>query len=245
MSTTDSRNTQSNALQSVRDTQSTICEMEHSTIMTVPNNLTGLGRNLGLEPTHKRRRTHQPRKDWSNATLDPQRLPGYIFALDSKRGISSWIFQWGPRVQDIKRGHIRWLCWSCYEAGKITLISVESSTSSAAYYMEHEHNVGKEGEIKAKRGKGASVINMLQTPAAGNLLVPFKAADWRKAYMRWVLLDGISFRGAILSNFRAMWQTAAPIVSRFVLQSHTTISKWTHLEYCHAFDAMVASLHSA
>lgn len=63
--------------------------------------------------------------------------------------------------------------------------------------------------------------------------------------MRWILLDGISFRGATSPNFRPMLETAAPIVNRFVPQSHSTIPAWLDLEYYHAFAAMQETLKTA
>ncbi|EKG09199.1 HAT domain-containing protein [Macrophomina phaseolina MS6] len=210
----------------------------------MPENLTEIGVSLGLEPPNKRRRTYAPLKDWKNFPLDPKRHADYSIALDSKRGLASWVHKYGVRVQHTRTGRIMWLCGLCDKDGKVYMTAVDKATTSAASHMETVHKIGKDGSIEPQK-TGKSVTELLRRPQAGNLVTRFNATEWRRAYMRWILLDDVSFRGATSPNFRDMFSTVAPIISRFIPQSHNTITAWLGLEYGPAFTAMLAALQSA
>lgn len=124
------------------------------------------------------------------------------------------------------------------------MCSTDKSTNAAALHIKTQHNRGEDGLIKAAKPT-KSIAEMLQRPQAGNLLTRFDLRQFRQAYMRWVLLDDVSFRSATSANSRNLFETAAPIVSRFIPQSHSTVPAWLDSEYYHAQAAILATLQAA
>ena len=148
----------------------------------------------------------------SNAFLSSgPRLEGYIPTPPHKRAKKSYIWQVGIglAVTEVKTGKKFWLCRHCYDnpvPQPLYLVETDSTTP-AIRHLQSRHNYDEKGRRHdtsgQKRKRDTEDIRDAVKRLRDEKERPFDTAGWKRAYLRWIVLDNQSLRSATSPALRA------------------------------------------
>ena len=156
------------------------------------------------------------------------RLDGFIPTPPHRRAKKSFIWQNGAglAVTNIKTGKKFWLCRHCYDNPvPQPLVLVETdSTTPAIRHLQNSHNYdgkGKRHETPTqKRKRDGQEIRDAIKRLRDEKETTFDTEGWRLTYLRWIVSESQSLRGATSPNLRALLSVENAKIEALIPTSH-------------------------
>jgi hypothetical protein len=162
------------------------------------------------------------------------RLEGYIPTPPHKRAKKSYIWQVGIglAVTEVKTGKKFWLCRHCYDnpvPQPLYLVETDSTTP-AIRHLQSRHNYDEKGRRHdtsgQKRKRDTEDICDAVKRLRDEKERPFDTAGWKRAYLRWIVLDNQSQRSATSPALRAFLGVDNSKIDALVPASHATAHRY-------------------
>jgi hypothetical protein len=135
----------------------------------------------------------------------------------------------------------RWLCDLCDSALNLP---VSGSTSNISRHLTDTHNISRkrnreeeeeEEETIFKRQEVSLSIESTSQPVRASMISSLVSRvdveRFRRMLVEWVVQDQIPFSGVNSKRLRDIFLLLQPAMERFLISSHSTISKWVQDDY--------------
>ncbi|KAM0708529.1 hypothetical protein Q7P35_005181 [Cladosporium inversicolor] len=162
------------------------------------------------------------------------RLEGYMPTPPHKRAKKSYIWQVGIRlaVTEVKTGKKFWLCCHCYNnpvPQPLYLVETDSTTP-AIRHLQSRHNYDEKGRrhdtSRQKRKRDTEDIRDAVKRLRDEKERPFDTEGWKRAYLRWIVLDNQSLRNATSPALRALLGVDHSEIDALVPTSYATAHRY-------------------
>lgn len=162
------------------------------------------------------------------------RLEGFIPTPPHKRAKKSYIWQAGvgSAVTEVKSGKKFWLCRHCYDnpvPQPLFLVETDSTTP-AIRHLQSRHNYDDKGRRHEtsgqKRKRDTEDIRDALKRLRDEKEVAFDSAGWKRAYLRWIVMDNQSLRSATSPALRDLLSLDHSRIDSLVPTSHSTAHRY-------------------
>lgn len=162
------------------------------------------------------------------------RLEGFIPTPPHKRAKKSYIWQAGVglAVTEVKSGKKFWLCRHCYDnpvPQPLFLVETDSTTP-AIRHLQSRHNYDDKGHRHEtpgqKRKRDTEDIRDALKRLRDEKEVAFDSAGWKRAYLRWIVMDNQSLRSATSPALRDLLSLDHSKIDSLVPTSHSTAHRY-------------------
>jgi hypothetical protein len=162
------------------------------------------------------------------------RLEGFIPTPPHKRAKKSYIWQAGVgcAVTEVKTGKKFWLCRHCYDnpvPQPLFLVETDSTTP-AIRHLQSRHNYDEKGHRHEtsgqKRKRDTEDIRDALKRLRDEKEMAFDSAGWKRAYLRWIVMDNQSLRSATSPALRDLLSLDHSRIDSLIPTSHSTAHRY-------------------